>query len=108
MKEDNQDKKSQLADASSIIRVLNKLGTNVKLCGGTIFFKSRNKKFTKDLEVLANTYRPLIEMELHDCGEKDCSIHHYYVLDVKVKPEIHSEAAHALYTLLEKYTKKLP
>ena len=95
----------KLGDTSSIIRVLNSLhNTKVGVCGETIFFKTKNKTFVKDLEEFAKTYQPLVTMNLHKCGEQ-CSIEGFYALRVEIIPHKHVEASQKLYELLGKYSK---
>ena len=96
----------KLADASSIIKVLNSLrNTAVEVSGKTIFFKTKNKTFVKDLEEFARTYQPLIEMNLHKCPEEDCSINGFYALKVGIIPNRDVEVSQKLYELLGKYSK---
>ena len=101
-----QNPEEKTADMSSVIRVLNSLGANIRQDRGVIWFKTRKRSFVKDLDALAASYKPLIDLELHDCGEEYCSSYHYYSLRMHINPNIHKEAAGALYALLEKYTKK--
>ena len=101
-----QKKKPRVVDRSSIIKVLNEIGADVDISGNTIIFKTRKRNIIKDLHSLANTYNPLIKMNLHECAAgKYCSTYHYYFLRVNINPQIHMEASQALYEFLNKYSK---
>lgn len=99
-------KEEKTADLSSVIRVLNSFGAEIRQSGETTFFKTKKRSLVKDLESFAASYKPLIDLELHDCGDKYCSIHHYYILRMHINPNIHAEAANKLYKVLEKYEKR--
>src|SRR3989338_1172194 len=94
------------ADASSVVRVLNGLGANVINSGQTIFYKTRKRSITRDLQEFAATYRPLFEMDLHHCGDDECHIENYYLLRININPELHQEAAGKLAELVNKYSKR--
>ncbi len=97
---------TKLADASSVVRVLNSLHAKIEISNQTIFFKTDNQEFVKDLERLASDYKPLISVSVHSCGEADCSIDGYHTLRMGILPDKHKEAAAALYEVLGKYAKK--
>jgi hypothetical protein len=98
--------KQKYADMSSVIRVLNKLESDIaEFSEDTIFFKTPNKELKKDLEGFSKEYNPLVNFSTHNCSESDsdCSIKGYYVLRMNIQPDIHQEASKKLYEILEKY-----
>jgi len=94
-----------LADISSVIRVLNELKAKIIVCQDIVFFKTRARKFEKDLESFAETYHPLVELNVHHCRNPDCCVEGYHVLKMSIRSDVHQEAASRLYDVIQRYSR---